>query len=153
MTDCERQDVDSSSLDQGALYSEGCSALRHYSSRVINVRTIAFAQGIALLGSAGYFLRTGSFILSTSVAGFSLLFTALLYSLQHNYWLHFQAFLVYVIELENGSGDGVGPWSAYDKQRRKRHRKWFWSISAIHGPFLLLLVALLSIMIASFLKM
>jgi len=145
--------VNSSRIDEVALYSEGCNALRHYSTRVINVRTIAFAQGIALLGSAGYFLRTGAFELSISVSGFGLLFTALLYSLQHNYWLHFQSFLGYVInlELEAESRNG-GPWSTYDKQRRERHRRWVWSISAVHGPFLLLLLTLLAIMIAAFLR-
>jgi hypothetical protein len=133
-------------------YSEGYNALRHYSGSVMNVRTLAIVQGFTVAGAAGYLLRQGEYVFSFYVSVFGILFTVLLYSLQRNYWLHFKAFLDYVIGVELymggiGANLSVGPWSVYNEKRRKRHRRWWWSISAIHGPSLLLLLALVLIMV------
>jgi hypothetical protein len=141
-----------SDIDLDGRYAEGCNSLRHYSSTVMNVRTLAIAQGFTVAGAAGYLLRLGEFNFSLYVSVFGILFTGLLYSLQRNYWLHFKAFLDYVVEVEGfmdrvGADLAAGPWSAYDKKRRERHRRWWWSISAIHGPSLLLLLALVLITI------
>ncbi|HSS48911.1 MAG TPA: hypothetical protein VLX28_08190 [Thermoanaerobaculia bacterium] len=139
-----------SDIDLDGRYAEGCNALRHYSSTIMNVRTLAIAQGFTVVGAAGYLLRQGEFNFSLGVSVFGILFTGLLYSLQRNYWLHCKAFLGYVIEVEGfmdkvGAHLAAGPWSTYDKERRERHRRWRWSISAVHGPFLLLLLALVLI--------
>lgn len=134
-----------------ALYSEGCSSLRQYSSNVMNVRALAIVQGFAVLGAGGYLVQQKSWLFAAFVSLFGLLFTAVLYALQANYWHHFSAFLAYVVEMEALLRSGEtktanGPWSAYDQKRRERHRKIRWSLSAIHGPYLLLLLALSSLL-------
>jgi hypothetical protein len=42
-------------------YTEGCSALRHYSVCVLNTRTITIAQGFAILTGAIYTIKEGLF--------------------------------------------------------------------------------------------
>jgi hypothetical protein len=124
-----------------AKYSEGCSALRHYSVCVLNTRTITIAQGFAILTGATYTIKEGLFWPSWCISVFGLLFTAVLNSLQKNYWLHCNAILKKVVELEKDDG----PWSAYSVQRAKRHEQKRWKILVVDGPFYLLAIALLAL--------
>src|ERR1051325_6115579 len=123
-----------------AKYSEGCSALRHYSVCVLNTRTITIAQGFAILTGAIYTIKEGLFPTSFCISIFGLLFTVVLNRLQRNYWLHCNAILEVVVELETN-----GPWTAYSVQRTKRHEQKIWRILVIDGPFYLLVIALVTL--------
>ena len=123
--------------DNKARYTEGCSALRHYSVCVLNTRTITIAQGFAILTGAIYTIKEGLFLTSLCISVFGLLFTAVLNRLQKNYWLHCDTILEKVVELE-----GNGPWTAYRDQRKKRHEQKIWEILVVNGPFYLLVAAL-----------
>jgi hypothetical protein len=117
--------------------------LRHYSLCVLNTRTITIAQGLFLIGGAGYLTKESNYLLSSFVAIFGLLFTYVLKKIQENYWLHCDSFLETVKKLEN---DPEGPWSAYAEQRTDRHKKRLWKYFVVNGPFNLLLIAFLSIL-------
>lgn len=136
MTDAELVDIK-------AKYTECCGALRHYSLCVLNTRTITIAQGLFLLGGAGYLTKENNFLLSSSVSFFGLFFTYVLKKLQENYWLHCNSFLETVKKLE---GEAGGPWSTYEEQKTKRHKELQWRYLVINGPFNLLLVAFLFIL-------
>jgi hypothetical protein len=123
-----------------AKYSEGCSALRHYSVCVLNTRTITIAQGFAILTGAIYTIKEGLFWTSLCISVFGLLFTAVLKMLQKNYWLHCNAILKVVVELETN-----GPWTAYHDQRAKRHEQRIWKVMVVDGPFYLLVTALVAL--------
>lgn len=123
-----------------AKYSEGCSALRHYSVCVLNTRTITIVQGFAILTGAIYTIKEGLFRTSLCISVFGLLFTAVLNRLQKNYWLHCNAILKVVVELETN-----GPWTAYSVQRAKRHEQKIWKIPVVDGPFYLLVIALVAL--------
>ena len=129
-------------------YTEGCNGLRHYSTCVLNVRILTIVQGLAVLSGAAWLLKDERHELALCAALFGLLFTALLYSYQRNYWFHFSAILERVLEIEShreSSGKYKGPWTQYSEQRKSRHRRIVWSASAVHGPFLLLLLTFLSV--------
>ena len=126
--------------DNKARYTEGCSALRHYSVCVLNTRTITIAQGFAILTGAIYTIKEGLFLTSLCISVFGLLFTAVLNRLQKNYWLHCDTILEKVVELE-----GNGPWTAYSVQRAKRHEQKIWKIPVVDGPFYLLVTALVAL--------
>jgi len=123
-----------------AKYSEGCSALRHYSVCVLSTRTITIAQGFAILTGAIYTIKEGLFRASLCISVFGLLFTAILNRLQKNYWLHCNAILKKVVELE-----GDGPWTAYNDQRKNRHGQRIWKVMVVDGPFYLLGIALVTL--------
>src|SRR4051794_15775381 len=106
-----------------AKYTECCGALRHYSLCVLNTRTITIAQGLFLVGGAGYLAKENNFLFSSFVSFFGLLFTYVLKKLQENYWLHCNSFLETVKKLE---GEAGGPWSTYAEQRTKRHKELQW---------------------------
>lgn len=126
--------------DIKAKYTEGCSALRHYSVCVLNTRTITIAQGFAILTGAIYTIKEGLFWYSLCISVFGLLFTAVLNRLQKNYWLHCDAILTKVVELERN-----GPWTAYSIQRAKRHEQKIWKMMVVDGPFYLLVTALVAL--------
>jgi hypothetical protein len=121
-------------------YTEGCSALRHYSVCVLNTRIITIVQGFVILTGAIYSIKEGLFWSSLCISVFGLLFTAVLNRLQKNYWLHANAILKKVVELERD-----GPWTAYSVQRKKRHGQKIWKMLVVEGPFYLLVTALVAL--------
>lgn len=131
-------------IDTKNEYAEGCNALRLYSAGVLQMRILTVAQGIVLLTIIGLLLKNGKMTLALSAATFGILFTCLLWALQRNYWLHFSAILNRVTEIEShraSTGMYDGPWTEYSKQRRLRHSLLRWYLSAVQGPFLLLIGA------------
>lgn len=126
-----------------ALYSEASNVLRHYSNLVMQVRIITIVQGLIVLGGAGYFVVDSKYLFSIAISIFGFLFTGILYSLTRNYWKHFSSVLGEAKKYEAllSEQENFGPWTIYESQRRKRHGKQAWKISAIHGPFLLLLIS------------
>src|SRR5437763_1799972 len=134
-----------SQLDIKSLYNEGCNALRHYSVCVMTMRNITIVQGFDILSAAIYLIKEKEFLASLSVSLFGLLFTAVLYMIQKNYWLHFNAVLKTIKAFEETlGGDELkpGPWMAYREQRGKRHRQLRWKYTVLYGPAFLLLLAL-----------
>ena len=107
---------------------------------MLNTRTITIAQGFAILTGAIYTIKEGLFWSSLCISVFGLLFTAVLKMLQKNYWLHCDAILKKVVELERN-----GPWTAYSIQRAKRHGQKIWKMMVIDGPFYLLVIALVAL--------
>ena len=135
--------------DIKAQYNEGCNAVRHYSLCVMNMRTVTIAQGIVILSAAIYLINQNAFHPSLWLCGFGLLFTGILYMLQKSYWEHFETILEAVVNLETiaNKGDSErGPWSAYRKHRTNRFKDRIWRLLVRHGPFLLLLAALLGLL-------
>jgi hypothetical protein len=128
-----------SSIDAKSLYQEGCASLRHYSTCVLNTRTITIAQGFVLLTAANYLVSQGRFALSLTVSAFGLLFTLILHSLQSSYWHVFNIMLATVVQIERENSAGMeGPWQEYDSERKKGYQSWAWQIFVRRGPFLLL---------------
>jgi len=135
-------------LDQKTKYNEGCNALRHYSLCVMNMRTVTIAQGLVLLSGTAYLINQKAFQYSFSLAIFGLLFTGVLYGLQKSYWEHFEKILEAVVILEISSDENStaeGPWSAYKENRKTLFDRPLWGLWVRHGPFMLLLMALLGI--------
>ena len=102
-----------SQSDIKTLYNEGCSALRHYSLCVLNSATIVIVQGFVILSGSLYLLNAGNYWLSLSTAVFGFFFTAVIFMIEKNYWLHFDAVLESVVALEKqlNSDDVEGPWT------------------------------------------
>ena len=137
-------------IDLKSKYTEGCSALRHYSICVLNTRTVTIAQGFLILTAAVYLIRDRLFAASLAISFFGLLFTIVLNRLQMNYWIHFNSILETVVRLENptnANNSVMGPWSAYHAQRNERHLKIKWKILVVYGPYYLLTFALAIIVI------
>lgn len=135
-------------IDQQSRYVEGCNALRHYSSCVMNVRTIAIAQGFVILSGTIYLVAQNAFIPSLCLALFGFLFTAVLQSLQKSYWEHFDTILDAVVTLEehaNGNSNSFGPWSTFKQHRSGQYEKPLWRLLVRHGPFAVLLLGLFGI--------
>jgi len=132
-----------------ALYQEACQNLRHYSTCILHMRILTVAQGILVLTGAAALLIRDQLWLSITASVFGLLFTALLFSLHRNYWLHFRAMLRTAVAFEERLtvNDLNGPWAKYNSARRARHQRWFWRISAVEGPFVLLVVSFLVLIV------
>jgi len=136
--------------DGRALYNEGCNALRHYSLCVMNTRALTIAQGFVILTASTYLIKEERYVPSLFVSFFGIAFTVVLSSLQKNYWLHFTAILDTVVdEIEAKRG----PWSAYRVQRNDRHKKPLWKTLVIDGPFILLSLALVTLVVYALLKL
>jgi hypothetical protein len=119
-------------------YSEGCTALRHYSLCVFNVRVVTIAQGLILLAGAFALLQKGSVIPAMVASIFGVFFSAALWALQRSYWLCFNAILSTVLAFEkasNISSELIGPWSNYDKQSEVAFGKLWWIILVKNGPY------------------
>ena len=146
-------------LDIKARYSEGCTALRHYSNCVMSMRTVTVAQGIVILSAATYLASQNRFLASILLCVFGLLFTGVLHMLQKSYWEHFENVLRAVVEMETGNKiddsqtDGLaevdsqyGVWNVYRSRRKARFDLLWWILLVRHGPFLLLLTSLLALL-------
>jgi len=125
-------------LDLKAQYSEGCTALRHYSLCVFNVRVVTIAQGLILLAGSSALLQKGSIIPAIVASIFGVFFSAALLALQRSYWMCFEAILSTVLALEKSSSissEPIGPWSSYDKQSDIAFKKRWWIILVKYGPY------------------
>jgi hypothetical protein len=130
--------------DLKSQYSEGCGALRHYSLCVLNLRIVAIAQGLLLLGAGGALLKQSLLGAAAVVAAFGLLFTAVLWAIQRSYWTCFDAIFQAVIEIEKRGAPGLehrGPWNAYASARRTAYEQTWWKLLVRHAPYALLALA------------
>lgn len=131
-------------LDLKVQYSEGCSALRHYSLCIFNVRAVTLAQGLILLAGASLLLRDCMFFLSIVVSAFGLFFSIVLWALQRSYWLCFDSMLNAVIRFEEHSRPSrklPGPWMSYNTKRRDAYGRLWWRLTVKHGPYWLFAIA------------
>jgi len=126
------------------LYRQACDALRHYSTCILQIRILVLAEGLVAIAGTGWLYHTEQKYLSIAASVFGLLFAVLLFTLQSNYWRHFEAFLRVAVQLEAQLGAASPqPWSTYGQQRADRHKSWRWRWSAIDGPFAALVCAFL----------
>ena len=112
----------SAQVDLKPQYSEGGSAVRHYSLCILNVRVVTLAQGLILLAGASFLIREGMLFLSLVVSGFGLFFSIVLWALQRSYWVCFDCMLDAVIRLEEYSRPSdltLGPWAGGKHPARK----------------------------------
>lgn len=139
-------------LDEDQFYAEACESLRHYSNSVKDIRTVTIAQGFIVLSATLYLIRENQFPLSSCVSFFGILLTAVLHGLQSNYWHQFDDFLQYIIVAEQKGvkdNSALGPWSTYGIHRNKRFAKRWYRLRVKHGPYILLLIGLLLVLIYS----
>jgi len=106
-------------IDIKTSYEEGCSAIRHYSLALRNIRTIAVAQGFAVLTAASYLAKEEKYVISAGAALFGILLTGIIYQFHMNYYSHVRAVVQYVVKLEqdNLKTDG-GAWTSMENMRR-----------------------------------
>lgn len=136
-------------IDDKTKYKEGSASLRHYSTTILNIRTVTIVQGLVLIGSIMYLIQNEyyGYLIFTSV--FGMLFTATLFIFNNVYLSDFESILNYLVrELENETG----PWGAYNRNRENRLRNRFTHPIAHHGIFTLLGGVFFSMFIYSFFK-
>ena len=124
--------------DLKAQYSEGCTALRHYSLCVFNVRVVTIAQGLILLTGAAALLQKDALTPAMVASLFGVFFSAALWALQRSYWMCFDAILSTVLLLEKSSNTSTnlkGPWASYKEQSGVAFGKLWWRILVKHGPY------------------
>jgi hypothetical protein len=134
----------SAQVDLKSQYSEGGSAVRHYSLCILNVRVVTLAQGLILLAGASFLIREGMLFLSFVVSAFGLFFSVVLWALQRSYWVCFDCMLDAVIRLEEYSRPSdlpLGPWASYKVRRKDAYGQLWWRLTVKHGPYWLLALA------------
>lgn len=136
-------------LDETKLYEESCNGFRHYSTAVMTIRTITIAQGFAVLTAVSYLSTSNQFLLSLFATVFGVLLTGVLAALQWNYYLHASTLLDFLVALESRLSPlegSTGPWTTYAAPRSRRFRSWWGRLVYLHGPYVLLLLALVSLL-------
>jgi hypothetical protein len=128
-------------------YIEACSALRHYSSCIMNMRTTVIAQGIVLLTAAGYTLKLESSHYFYLAVSFGLVLTLVLWVQQMNYLADFKSHLSTIEKLESDLSPRIeekGPWSQYKYERELREKNWpLFKTVVVYGPFVFFLIVFL----------
>jgi hypothetical protein len=131
-------------------YSEGCTALRHYSLCVFNVRVVTIAQGLILLAGAAALWQKDSFTSAMVASLFGVFFSAALWALQRSYWMCFNAILSAVLILERSASTSTsltGPWASYEGQSKVAFGKLWWRILVKNGPYWLFALSFVVIFI------
>ncbi len=124
---------------QPAAYSEASQTIRHYSTRIMQIRTLAVVQNLALLGVIGLLINGDLFIGVAAFSLFGLALSVVLLFLHHNYYLIFEDMLDYVVRHE----PEPGLWRHYHEQRNKHvGRPWFRE-SRHYSPFILMIIAMI----------
>lgn len=136
----------SAPLDLKYQYSEGGSALRHYSLCILNVRAVTLAQGLILLAGASFLIRECMLFLSLVVSAFGLSSRSSFGRFSVAIGLCFDCMLQAVIRLEEYSRPSEGPPGPLMSYRgQKKGRIWpalveahhqTWSVLASYSCFL-----------------
>lgn len=135
-------------IEKSKVYEEGCAAIRHYSLALRNIRTIAIAQGFAVLTAVFYLAKEGDFFLSAGASIFGIALTGILYQLHQNYYSHARSVLTYVIDLEKRYLEQTGgPWSAMEKMMAEDWSKRYVRFALNKAMYLLLIFALIGALI------
>jgi len=132
-----------------SLYEEGSQTLRHYSKICSQVRTLAIAQGLVVLGASAYLTKDGLYNLSLPIIVFGLLLTGVLWAMHENYYKHFHEILDRVIEIETKLFELTeikGIWSMYIHAKRNRTNIITRNFVLHYGAFVLLLLSFLSLL-------
>lgn len=137
--------------DLKAQYSEGGSALRHYSLCVLNLRVVTVAQGLILLTGSAVLFREGLFVAAGLTAVFGIIVALVLWAVQRSYWICFDSVLAAVVAIEKKGkvGEIFGPWGSYDMARKNAYGAFWWNLLVKHVPYLLLWIAFSAILAAS----
>ena len=136
-------------LNTDTLYSEACSALRHYSNCVMQVRTWTIVQGFTVLTAVYILINEGNYIYSLGLSIFGVSFTIILNILHGNYGKHHESFLRYVVNLE----EQKGPWSAYEVHRDTRLQNRVYKLMIWSGPVLLLILSMFAAFLYSLIEL
>jgi len=125
-------------------YTEACEVVRHYSRCVIDVRTMAVVQGLAVVGAVGYLSKDGMYIFAIAGAVFGLFLTYILFSFHRAYLAYFEAALKYIlVDLEKNGG----PWSAYEKMRQQKRKERLYKATHLYGSIIVVTVALVGLIV------
>jgi hypothetical protein len=135
-------------------YKEGCNAVLHFSTCVMNIRTVTIAQGFAILTAAMYFIKEGSYLYSLLTTLFGFLFTAVLYRLHWNYLEFWKDSIRYAAEIEHHlSAERTGPWNGNLESRERRLSGRINRLLVERGTTILILTALVTAFTYSLLKL
>lgn len=135
-------------------YDEACTLLRHYSVAKRNIRTLAIAQGFAILAAAGLALKDDKFTIAIGIAVFGIVLTIIIHMLHFSYRQYSTHTYRYVLTLENKIfGENEGVWTYIEKNKANNNtshnrRKFFIN----YALFIWLLFTLLTIVCYSVLK-
>ena len=121
--------------------------LRHYSRSLLDVRKMTLAQGLTVLAGSGYLYAEGSYGFSLCVAAFGLVMTFFLHLAHNDYRRHWRYVKDHLVEVESECGLSV--YTGFVKAMRERD-SWLWI--AFHGPFVLLYLSTVILMVANAIK-
>jgi hypothetical protein len=126
-----------------AFYAETSHALRHYSELCFRTRALTVAQGLVVLGAAGYLTSRSLFFESSCSAVFASVLSFVLWGLHANYYGHFDAMLEKAVELERilGNDNLAGPWRLYDNRRKRIRQRAVGAYRYHYGTFILVMVS------------
>ncbi len=119
-------------------YKEACETARFYAECIVNVRALTIAEGLAVVGAAGYLSKDGLHAYASAVAVFGLLLTYVLYAFHRSYVAYFSALLKYIVQTENG----VGPWSEYNRERDVMRKSILYRLTHLYGAITVIAVTL-----------
>ncbi len=136
-------------LSQEEKYKEACQLVRHYSTCVINLRAFTIAQGLAVVGAAGYFSKDRFHWYALATTAFGMLLTWVLYSFHASYLAYFLAGLTYATTLEGGAG----PWTEYNAERCARRQGFLYKIMHLYGGITVIFVSLSFVAVYNILRL
>lgn len=131
-------------IEESKIYEESCTAFRHYSNAVMNIRMLVFAQGLAILTASGYFISSKDYVGIFLTCIFGMSFTIVLAMLQRNYYNHANNILNLILSIEE---DGYGTWSVYAKGKDERNSSSIHKNLFVYAPYLLFLMAFIVVLI------
>ena len=123
-------------------YEESCRAFRHYSDALRNIRTLAIAQGFAVLTGVALLTRESLEFLAICASLLGIVITIVLKKLQGAYGENALVAASHTEDLEKKAGGGR-IWSAINRARRNRESKWMNRFAVHHAIYVALIFAFL----------
>ena len=140
----KRPQVQEQVMTDTTVYSECCQSLRHYSNAIIAIRTLAMAQGLAVVSAQVYLLTTPlkAGPVPSLAAVFGLGLTIVFLAMHWNYKLHFDAALSNTLVVEASLNlPYPGTWQSYSQAKGRGVMSRLVRVIALHGVFAILLLA------------
>jgi len=140
-------------IEESKIYEESCTAFRHYSTAVMNVRMLVFAQGFVVLTGVGYLINSKEYLEALFSSIFGMGFTSILGMIQWSYYNHANNILKFLLSFElkvSSNQEDYGPWNVYAKEKNKRYESAFFKTLIVYGPYLLFLIAFFILFIWTF---
>jgi hypothetical protein len=140
-------------IEESKIYEESCAAFRHYSTAVMNIRMLVFAQGFVVLTGVGYLINGKEYLWALFSSIFGMGFTTILAMIQWSYYNHANNILKFLLSFEvkvSSNQEDYGPWNVYAREKNKRYESKFCKALIVYGPYLLFLVAFAILLIWTF---